>query len=258
MSIQAIAWAWAIRTTPTRKLVLLALADHADHNGECYPSLARIATHTGLSERGIRIALREMEADGTITTKHGGGARASVYRLPLHGSENALSPRQQMPPSDCQPRHEMPPSPGHDVPGGGAPRAGEGGTTCRLPGHHVPPNRHRTVSNRHRTKREERAERADDPESVSARGHRLPPDWRPEPGAPPGDLDAFRDYWLAVPGARGVKLDWNATWRTWQRREAERRRPAHRDDASARRVANFRAMTDETGITLADMGLLEQ
>jgi hypothetical protein len=27
----------------------------------------------------------------------------------------------------------------------------------------------------------------------------------------------FRDYWLGVPGAKGVKLDWPATWRKWVR-----------------------------------------
>ncbi|GEM_PF-1536636 len=31
----------------------------------------------------------------------------------------------------------------------------------------------------------------------------------------------FVDYWTAVPGARGVKLDWVATWRNWMRREHE-------------------------------------
>ncbi|HEV7458885.1 MAG TPA: helix-turn-helix domain-containing protein [Roseococcus sp.] len=258
MSIQAIAWAWAIRTTPTRKLVLLALADHADQNGECYPSLARIAAHTGLSERGIRIALREMEADGTIETKHGGGNRASVYRLPVDGEHSARRHRQDVPPSGRQPRHDMPPSPGHDMPPTGAPRAGEGGTTCRSPGHHVPPNRHRTISNRHGTKREARETRAPAPEPSPHRGHRLPEDWRPGPGAPPGDLEAFRDYWRAVPGAKGLKLDWDATWRTWQRREAQRQRPTHRDDASARRVAAFRATAEEAGLTVDQQGFILQ
>lgn len=29
----------------------------------------------------------------------------------------------------------------------------------------------------------------------------------------------FEDYWRAVPGAKGLKLDWTATWRNWLRRE---------------------------------------
>lgn len=31
----------------------------------------------------------------------------------------------------------------------------------------------------------------------------------------------FIDHWLAQPGSRGVKLDWDATWRNWMRRAAE-------------------------------------
>lgn len=29
--------------------------------------------------------------------------------------------------------------------------------------------------------------------------------------------DQFRDYWISVPGQRGVKLNWKATWRNWIR-----------------------------------------
>lgn len=43
----------------------------------------------------------------------------------------------------------------------------------------------------------------------------------------PSDVDLleetqrFRDYWTAIPGTRGVKLDWEATWRNWMRKAAE-------------------------------------
>ena len=30
-------------------------------------------------------------------------------------------------------------------------------------------------------------------------------------------FDAFRDYWIAQPGSKGVKADWIATWRNWVR-----------------------------------------
>ena len=32
----------------------------------------------------------------------------------------------------------------------------------------------------------------------------------------------FIDYWIAQPGQKGIKLDWDATWRNWMRRSAER------------------------------------
>jgi hypothetical protein len=32
------------------------------------------------------------------------------------------------------------------------------------------------------------------------------------------ETDAFIDYWRAVPGQKGCKLDWHGTWRNWMRR----------------------------------------
>lgn len=66
------------------------------------------------------------------------------------------------------------------------------------------------------------------------RGTRLPDGW--EPGGDDwakamdllggdvpavNELDRFRDYWRAVPGAKGRKSDWPATWRNWVRRASE-------------------------------------
>lgn len=31
--------------------------------------------------------------------------------------------------------------------------------------------------------------------------------------------DGFKDYWIAAPGAKGVKADWFATWRNWVRNQ---------------------------------------
>jgi len=36
------------------------------------------------------------------------------------------------------------------------------------------------------------------------------------------EADNFKDYWLGLAGAKGIKLDWEATWRGWVRRTAER------------------------------------
>lgn len=33
--------------------------------------------------------------------------------------------------------------------------------------------------------------------------------------------DSFRDYWIGMPGARGRKSNWLATWRNWVRREGQ-------------------------------------
>ena len=63
----------------------------------------------------------------------------------------------------------------------------------------------------------------------STRGTRLSPDWKPSTElaawavAKRPDLnvleqvEAFRDYWKSAPGSKGVKLDWDATFRSWIR-----------------------------------------
>lgn len=69
-------------------------------------------------------------------------------------------------------------------------------------------------------------------------GSRLPADWQPGPefasfaeglGHGAEEIaalgDEFRDYWIAQPGQRGVKLDWLATWRNWVRRAGARPKP---------------------------------
>jgi len=65
VSGEATVWAWAQEiTSPTARLVLLCLADHADEDGVCWPSQARIARKTGLSERAVRDALKVLDTDG--------------------------------------------------------------------------------------------------------------------------------------------------------------------------------------------------
>ena len=32
------------------------------------------------------------------------------------------------------------------------------------------------------------------------------------------EAERFRDYWISLPGQRGVKLDWLAVWRNWMRK----------------------------------------
>lgn len=49
------------------------------------------------------------------------------------------------------------------------------------------------------------------------------------------ETQKFRDYWTACAGAKGVKLDWTATWRQWIRNGAERagKTPAPTSGAAA-------------------------
>jgi uncharacterized protein YdaU (DUF1376 family) len=70
------------------------------------------------------------------------------------------------------------------------------------------------------------------PKNMSNRGSRLPTDlvlsedWAAfcqqerQDLTPHKVFEQFKDYWTAQPGQKGVKLDWEATWRNWVRRQA--------------------------------------
>jgi Helix-turn-helix domain len=62
------------------RLVLLALADHANDEGYCHPSLARLAKKSALTERNVQFILRDLEARGELVVFRGAGrGRVSVY-----------------------------------------------------------------------------------------------------------------------------------------------------------------------------------
>lgn len=67
MSLRAITWAFDQHdTTPTQRLVLLALADHADGDNETWPSIDLLMAKTGLSKATIYRALSDLTKEGVI------------------------------------------------------------------------------------------------------------------------------------------------------------------------------------------------
>lgn len=65
--------------SPASKLVLVSLADHANDNGGCFPSVARIAKRCKLSRRGVQGQLRVLEKAGLISTKPKTGTSNSYH-----------------------------------------------------------------------------------------------------------------------------------------------------------------------------------
>jgi hypothetical protein len=86
MSIEALNWAWEqpVQKAAT-KLVLLALADHSNSDGECWPSMKRIAERSDISARHVSRAIDELVTLGLVEKasrrRHGGQYRGWDYRL---------------------------------------------------------------------------------------------------------------------------------------------------------------------------------
>lgn len=94
-----------IQMAPTAKAVLMSLADYADDDGVCWPSIAGLCEWTCYSERAVRNAIRDLEQAGYITTQASAGRTTNRYvvtanpapRAPLKDLEPAFNPAADAP-----------------------------------------------------------------------------------------------------------------------------------------------------------------
>ena len=81
MSVKIMGQMWEVQVTQRDLLVLLALADHADHNGNnAFPSIPLLAWKIGAAENTVRRALRRLEKMGVIEAKPRPG-KSTVYSI---------------------------------------------------------------------------------------------------------------------------------------------------------------------------------
>lgn len=213
---------------PTAKAVLVALAEHANEQWTCWPSVRRLCLFTGLAERTVRYALRRLVSMGAITLTERPNQTCMVM---LDRTWPGMS---------CTPAGDAPPPlrPVHPPPAADAPTPAS-----------VAPESSRTLNEP--SGQMETAHAA----TAEPRGTRLAADWRPGPderryalarGLDPDRLaEEFRNYWCAVPGARGRKLDWPATFRNRCLQRAGREGLARGGDgvvAAAERVLQRRGL----------------
>jgi len=99
--------------SPAQKAVLISLADNANDDGVCWPSIATIGSRTCLSERAVRNALRWLEEVGLLMS-HQRFGRSTWYTI----TPAAYAPGTKCPPAPDapSPRHEVPPTPAPDAP----------------------------------------------------------------------------------------------------------------------------------------------
>jgi predicted transcriptional regulator len=120
MSIEALNWAWEQPVTKAvNKLVLLALADHANSDGECWPSMKRIAERSDISPRHVSRAISELIDLGLVEKanrrRHGGEYRGWDYRILVQRTPASSGPprpvtsgRPRPSPADAGVRSEPP------------------------------------------------------------------------------------------------------------------------------------------------------
>lgn len=117
--------AWKSKFASTKKMVLLALCDNANDQGECFPSVSMLAEKCSLSERGVFKQLAELEELGAIKRNNRTG-RSTVYQLdpctwctpepsaPLNDVHT--TPEQCSPPKIDEPLNNVHPTPERGAP----------------------------------------------------------------------------------------------------------------------------------------------
>ncbi len=71
MSIRVMSYVWDIpEFKGSDKLVMLCLADHADDDGLCWPSIDTIARKSGVSPTTVKATLKKLEAGGWILKRN--------------------------------------------------------------------------------------------------------------------------------------------------------------------------------------------
>lgn len=71
MSIRAMSWAWQQDTKSSgERLVLLALADHAGEDGECWPHTGSLGQKCGIDARTVQRHLTSLCERGLVTKVH--------------------------------------------------------------------------------------------------------------------------------------------------------------------------------------------
>jgi hypothetical protein len=99
---------WALKLADSEKIVLLALADCANDEGHCWPSMATLATKCSKTDRTVQAAIKALVDGGHLTRNE----------VPGKGCNYTIHPR-----SDFPPEAASPPKPVRDTPeaSGGTP-----------------------------------------------------------------------------------------------------------------------------------------
>lgn len=106
MSVKAMSLVWdlecpklygGIEFRHTHKFVLLAYADHADHQGRnIWPAVHTIAIKTGFQDRSIQRLTNDLETIGFLIEDGKGPRGSNRWRLPFNEKGDSLSPRQSV------------------------------------------------------------------------------------------------------------------------------------------------------------------
>lgn len=117
MSIRIMTAVWEVELPDSEKIVLLALADSANDEGGCWPSMASLARKCSKSDRTVQAAVKALEDKGHITRDVRPGRGVFYHVHPRSGcTPEEIAPPKPLPvtpeaASDKPSRTNIPPNP---------------------------------------------------------------------------------------------------------------------------------------------------
>jgi hypothetical protein len=179
---------WQIELPASEKLVLLALADCANDEGGCWPSMATLSTKCSKGERTVQTAIQSLVKSGHLTRDE----------RPGRGCFYTVHPRKNGTPAKPAPPQKTAATPAKSA---GHPRKSRTQTVIEPSGTVKP---------------------------TEARAHEIPDGWQPMGFGetskcrkiidewPPDELETQIEHFIAHHRTRGNKFkDWQDVWKTW-------------------------------------------
>jgi hypothetical protein len=106
---------WEVPLADSEKIVLLALADCANDEGHCWPSMATLAKKCSKSDRTVQACIQTLCSKGHLTRREvpGRGCNYTVHPIVRLATPEAVSPRSSFAPEVSAPRKDCatPPKP---------------------------------------------------------------------------------------------------------------------------------------------------
>jgi hypothetical protein len=168
---------WAIDLPDSQKIVLLALADSANDEGHCWPSMATLAKKCSKGERTIQGVIKQLVDAGHLTRKEVRGKGCNYY----------VHPR-----TDCAPADTAPPQRTAKTPAAAADKPS------------------RTVIKTQKRARELTDDWEPLPFGANTKSREV------EDGWPPGERLVQLEHFRAHHKKKGGKfVDWQSAWSTW-------------------------------------------
>lgn len=93
MSVKVMGWVWDRDIPRDKKYLLLAYADHADHDGgNIFPSVDTMAKKTGYSSRSVQRITKKLLDEGWLIEDGESKHKTNKYRIPLEGGDKMTPP----------------------------------------------------------------------------------------------------------------------------------------------------------------------